>query len=179
MQKALFVTIIILVFSVTTSAQECNEGLDMVNSLLEKATLEQVLTNPDAVMDEFNTLKGSLSNSLTSLSFKSDAPKLLFINGKQKRGTIKSLKKRVYITSLVPKESITITIQNTQHRAGAEVVICAHDKTGATQNMHQFHFTGEESDQTFVLEAVKGKIISIAIKNKEASEKFEFQIAAF
>ncbi|MCW9038850.1 hypothetical protein [Altibacter sp.] len=179
MKKALHIGIIALAISFTTSAQECNEGLGMINSLWEKATLEQALTNPDAIIDEFNTLKGSLGSSLNSLSFKSDAPKLLFINGKQKQGTIKGLKKRVYVTSLIMKESITITIQNTQQLAVAEVVICAHDKSGAAQNIHQFQFTGEESDQTFVLEAIKGKIISISIKNKEASGKFEYKIAAF
>lgn len=162
-----------------SNAQDCSEGFTLVNSLWEKVSIEQALTDPDAIIDDFNNLKGSLTSSLTKLSFKKDAPKLLPMNGKDRKGTVQTNSKRIYVTYLVGKETLQVTVHNNKQLPNAEVIICAHDKTGKTENLDSFVFSSEhpEAEKLFELTEVKGRIVSIAIKNTSEA-KFEYQINA-
>lgn len=92
--------------------------------------------------------------SLTKLSFKKDAPKLLPMNGKEKKGNV----------------------QNNKQLPNAEIIICTHDKTGKTENLERFVFASErpESEKLLELTEVKGRMVSIAIKNPSEA-KFEYQ----
>jgi|GEM_PF-1979168 len=173
--------LIILLFALqpVLKAQECSKDLDLVNSLFEKISLEQALTDPDAIVAEFENLKSSLGN-FSAMSLKKDTPKMLFLNGKEKKGAIKKGKKRVYVTSLVPKESLMITVSNPQQITKSNVIICAHNKTGKTENLICFEITEETVLDTmeFPLNDVKGKIISITINNHQSDEKLAFTIKA-
>ncbi len=175
-------TLIILLFAMqpVINAQECSKDLALVNSLFEKISLEQALTDPDAIIAEFDNLKSSLGG-LSAMSLKKDTPKMLFLNGKEKKGAIKKGKKRVYVTSLIPKESLLITVSNPLQITQANIVICAHSKTGKTENLEYYQISEETVLETmeFPLNNIKGKIISITINNNNQSEeKLAFTIKA-
>ncbi|GHC49651.1 hypothetical protein [Ulvibacter litoralis] len=76
------VGVFLIVGFYSSNTHDCSEEFTLLNSLREKASIEQALTDPDAIIDDF---KGSLTASLTKLSFKKDAPKLLPMNGKEKK----------------------------------------------------------------------------------------------
>ncbi|SDE30958.1 hypothetical protein SAMN05421855_10135 [Ulvibacter litoralis] len=73
----------------------------------------------------------------------------------------------MYATYLAGKELLQVTIQYNKQLPNAEVIVCAHNKTGKTKNLESFVFTSEspESEKLFELTEVKGRIVSIAIKN--------------
>lgn len=161
------------------ASQECSKELGLVNSLLEKANLEQALTNPDAIVDDFSELKGSLG-SIGLSSLKKDAPKLLFLNGKEMKGRIKKGERRVFVTSLISEETVNIQFSNPGMLDNTEIIICSHSTRGETQNLT--HFTIDESNLAdtfeFDFNDVKGKVLSITVRNINNPERFEFGIAA-
>lgn len=50
--------VFIIVGFYSSNTEECSEGFTVVNSLWEKASIEQALTDSDAIIDDFNYLKG-------------------------------------------------------------------------------------------------------------------------
>lgn len=179
MKTLLLIPAIILSMAFCVSAQECSKELSLVNSLLEQANLEQALTNPDAIVDDFNELKGSLG-SIGLSSLKKDAPKLLFLNGKQKKGRIKKGERRVFITSLISKETIRIQFSNPSLMDHTEIIICSHSTRGETQNLKHIRINASNLSDTFEFDFddVKGKVVSITVRNVSNPERFEFSIAA-
>ncbi len=178
MKTRLF-TLLFIGFYSFSNAQECSKELSMINSLLEKANLEQALTNPDAIVDDFNELKSSLG-SIGLSSLKKDAPKLLFLNGKQQSAKLKMGDRRIYVTSLISKETIEIIFTNPNLLQGTEIVICSHATNGQTENLIHYIIDEENALEQvpFTLTNVKGKVVSISIKNINSNERFEFGIAA-
>jgi len=162
-----------------SNAQECSQEIALVNSLLEKANLEQALTNPDAIVDDFNDLKSSLG-SIGLSSLRKDTPQILFLNGKEKKGRIKKGERRVYVTSLISEETVNIQFSNPGLLDNTEIIICSHSTTGETINLT--HLTIDESNVAdsfeFDFNDVKGKVVSITVRNVNNPGRFEFGIAA-
>lgn len=179
MKSLLLIPAIIFSLTFTSSAQECSNEIGLVNSLLENANLDQALTNPDVIVDDFNELKGSLG-SIGLSSFKKDAPKLLFLNGKEKKGRIKKGERRVFVTSLISKETVNIQFSNPGLLDNTEIIICSHSTKGETQNLKHFIIDQSNVDESFEFELndVKGKVVSITVRNLNNPERFEFSIAA-
>ncbi len=169
------ITLLLFIFSITFNlqAQECSEDFKQVEGLWENLTLENALTDPESITADFDNIKGSLTSSLGGLSLKGDTPKILSTKGKPKKGTIKKNKKKTYITYMAPKETMQITIQGLQ---GLEVVICSHTKTNMTENLDSYTLGAGDTSKSFTLENVKGKVLSISLKN--SGEKSNYTIAA-
>lgn len=179
MKSLLLLSALIFGMAITVSAQECSKEIGLVNSLLEKANLGQALTDPDAIVDDFNDLKGSLG-SIGLSRLKKDAPKLLFLNGKENKGRIRKGEKRVFVTSLISEETVNIQFSNPGMLDNTVIIICSHSAKGETQNLT--HFTIDDSNMAdtfeFDFNDVKGKVLSITVRNVNNPERFEFGIAA-
>jgi len=157
-------------------AQKCSEDFKQIEGLWANLTLENALNDPESLTSSFDSAKGNLTKSLGSLSFKSNTPKLLSTKGKAKKGTIKKNKKKTYVTYMAPKETMEITIQGAKDLTGLEIVICAHTKTNMTENLESYSMAAGDTFKQFTLENVKGKVLSISLKN--SGEKAQFTIAA-
>ena len=169
---------ILLFFGIATSnfAQECSEDIKQISGLWESLTLENALNDPESLTSGFDSAKKNLSKSLGGLSLKSNTPKLLSSKGKPKKGTLKKNKKKTYVTYMAPKETMEITITGNNDLAGLEVVICSHTKAKLTENLQTHTLAMGETSKSFVLENVKGKVLSISLKN--SGEKAQFTILA-
>ncbi|QIE59181.1 hypothetical protein G5B37_06290 [Rasiella rasia] len=170
--KTLYTIICTILLSTTISAQECSEDFKQVEGLWNKLTLENALNDPESMTSEFDALKGNLTKSLGNLSLKGNAPKFLPTSGKVKKGSLKKNKKRTYVTYMAPRERIEINIASTQSLAGLEVVVCSHTKSNMTQNLDSHTFIAGESSKSFTLENVKGKVLSVSLKNSGAKAPF-------
>lgn len=179
MKTSLLAIVTLCLLSTSLNAQECSEGMSMINSMFEKMSLEQALADPDALVADFNNLKSSVT-SLSLNSLKRGAPRLLPMNGKTKKGAIRKKNKRTFVTSIVPRDTLEITLVNVKQLSGVDVIICGHDRQAKSVAIEQYSFPEEisETHKTFTIEGMKGKIISVAIKNRESKDKFEFQISA-
>ena len=177
--KTYILTIILLLSFFSIKAQDCNKNLNLVKSLFEKMTLESALSDPDAITNQFSDLKGSLVK-IGKMSLKKDAPKMIFANGKSRKGTAKPGKRRIYVTPLIPRDSITVTISNPQKISEGEILICSHIRTGKTENIATLLISEENTSETFQfpVTGLKGKILSITLKNNSSSKKFEYTIVA-
>lgn len=172
------VYLLLFFFSITVSihAQECSDDMKQIEGLWENLTLENALTDPESLTSSFDAAKGNLTKSLGGLSLKGNTPKILSTKGTPKNGTIKKNKKKTYVTYVAPKETMEIMVQGTQNLAGLEIVICAHDKANMTENLDSYTMVAGDTSKIFTLSNVKGKVLSISLKNN--GEKTQYTIAA-
>jgi len=85
MKILLFTSFLIIGSMAQSFAQGCSRELTLVNELLEKANLDQVITDPEAIEEDFNELKSTLSSiSLASLK---RHPESSFFERKSEKGT--------------------------------------------------------------------------------------------
>lgn len=179
MKKLLVISVLFIGGMFHAVAQGCSRELTLVNELLEKANLNQVITDPEAIEEDFNELKSTLSSiSLTSL--KKDTPRILFLNGKEKNGRVKKNQRQIFVTTLITGDNLTLSIQNPMMLYGAEIIICSHSLGGIAENM--MHFTIEEGNVMDVFEFqfpdLNGSLVSITVRNIKSPERFDFAIAA-
>lgn len=179
MKSQLF-TFYVVAFTISFGfAQECSKDLELVNALLEKANLEQVINNPDAIADDFKTLKSSLG-SIGLKSLKKDAPKLLLINGKERKLKVRNGERQIFVTTLITGDSLQLKLLNPEMAHGIEVIICSHNTSGKAENLADLFIeqnnTSEEFD--FAFDRLNSSVVSIAIRNSQNSERVEFGITA-
>lgn len=160
-------------------AQECSKDLELVNAILEKANLEQVINNPDAIADDYNQLKNSLS-SIGLSSLKKDAPKLLFLNGKTKTSKVKHGKRRIFVTTLITGDSLKLKLLNPEMAHGLEVTICAHNTKGQTENLTTLVIDDNNVEEAFdfAFSELNSCVVSISVRNMNNKGRFEFGLAA-
>jgi len=179
MKILLFTSFLIIGSMAQSFAQGCSRELTLVNELLEKANLDQVITDPEAIEEDFNELKSTLS-SISLASLKKDTPRVLFLNGKAKKGRVKKNQRQIFVTTLITGDDLTISLQNPMMIYGAEVVICAHSLGGIAENL--MHFTIEEENVMDVFEFqfsdLNGSVVSITVRNIQSPERFDFAVAA-
>ena len=174
--KTLYFLLCSCLFSVALQAQECSEDFKQIDGLWSKLTLENAINDPESLSSDFDALKGSLTSSLGGLSLKGNAPKFLASSGKAKKGTIKNGKKKTYVTYMAPRETMEINLVGTNDLSGLEVVICAHAKSSMAKNLEVYTFTNAENSKSFLLENVKGQVLSVSLKH--SGKKAQFTISA-
>ncbi|WP_087940967.1 hypothetical protein [Algoriphagus faecimaris] len=179
MKTLLIISLMLFGILGQSMAQGCSRELTLVNELLEKANLNQAITDPEAIEEDFNELKSTLSSiSLTSL--KKDTPRILFLNGKEKNGRVKKNQRQIFVTTLITGKNLSISLQNPMMLHGIEIVICAHSLGGIVQNLT--HFTVDESNVMnafeFQFPDLNGSVVSITVRNIQSQERFDFAIAA-
>lgn len=177
--RTLCTTLALFTFMALVRAQECSRDLALINSLLQKANVDQLITDPQAIEADFNALKTSLS-SIGLSSLKKDTPRLLFLNGKEKKGRLKKNDKRTFVTTLITGDQLKISFLNPLELYGAELVICSHSLKGETTNLTHFTIDEDEVADTFDFEftGLSGTVVSITVRNTASEERFEFALAA-
>lgn len=73
-----------------------------------------------------------------------------------------------------------VTINKYDGKAKTGVVICSHGRDGITKTLKEFTFPNDKKGKTkvFTLTGVKGKIITIAMKNNSVGNMFKYRINA-
>jgi hypothetical protein len=179
MKHLVLILIVTLSCHLAVSGQECSKDLELVNSILEKANLEQVISNPDAIADDYNELKSSLS-SIGLSSLKKDAPKMLFLNGKERKSKIKNGERRIFVTTLITGDSLNLTFLNPEMATGFEVTICAHNTKGETKNLSQLIIDDNNLADVFdfSFNGLNSSVVSISVRNTSNNDRVEFGLAA-
>lgn len=172
-------TLALFVFTALVCAQECSRDLALINSLLEKANVDQLITDPQAIEADFNALKTSLT-SIGLSSLKKDTPRLLFLNGKEKKGRLKKNERRTFVTTLITGDQLKISFLNPLELYGAELVICSHSLKGETTNLAHFTIDENQVADAFYFEftGLSGAVVSITVRNTTSGERFDFAVAA-
>lgn len=179
MKSTIITLCLYTLFMHTPFAQECSRDLELVNSILEKANLDQIISNPDAIADDFNALKSSLG-SIGLSSLKKDAPKIIFQNGKEKKSKIKNGERRIFVTSLITSDSLNLRLINPLRSEGVELIVCAHNLKGETQNLTQFIIDNTNNAEAIDLSYgnLNSCVVSITVRNALNPERIEFALLA-
>ncbi|MFC7358506.1 hypothetical protein ACFQO1_12465 [Jejudonia soesokkakensis] len=171
-----FLVIVSCIF-IGNAQAECSEEFKQIQGFWETLTIENAINDPEALSAGFNSLKDNLSTSLGKLSFDKSLPKFLPNTGKLKKGTLKKGKKRSYVTYLSSKDTMEVIVASELQLTGLSVMICTHNREKMAENAFEYTFTDEDttSEHGFYLTGIKGKVISVALKNN--GEKLPYTLA--
>jgi len=180
MKKITFLIIIVLFINNfhKASAQNCSEGLSLINQLWENFDPMSLVNDKNGVNKQVNNLKKELS-SLVSLNLKKDAPRLLPVGtSSEKKINLKQNRKRIFVTTPLKKDAVILTISRPEISSQATVTICAHTLKGETKNLEKLtlNVNGRENID-IPINGYRGKILSINITNT-GSSKITYKITA-
>ncbi len=179
MKNYILICVITLFFLHTnnTKAQNCSQGLTMINDLWQNFDPLDLINDKQAVNSQVNKLKSEVA-SFAKMSLKKDAPRLLPVGSSEKKINLKHNRKRIFVTTPIKQENIVITITRPETETEVTVVICYHTLKGESANLEQITFgKSEEKEISIPLENVQGKILSVNIKN-ESLKKIAYRISA-
>ena len=180
MKKILFVLTFIVALSITNvTAQNCNQG----EKLAEKTWEKWGTWKPNISLIPFNnTLKRVKKawNWIASNGGATIGPRFLELDGGNKQGSISGQTKRTFVTPPSFEDTITITVNKYDGRAETGLVICSHGRDGVSRQLKSYTFENSKNGKvkTFTLNNVRGKIISVAMRNRSVGNKFKYRINA-
>ena len=95
----------------------------------------------------------------------------MYINGISTRENLTGLVKHTYISALSEFEKVEINIQRKSGQANPKIYICVHDMNGTSQQRAEYEFVDAVNAKTkkFILNNVKGKMISVTLKGQPLS----------
>lgn len=119
-------------------------------------------------------------NWISSNSSANIGPRYLEMDGGNEQGTVMGQTQRTFVTPPSFNNTVKVTLNKYDGRAETKVLICSHGDDGITRTLKEYTFENNKNGQTkvFTLTGVRGKIISIAIKNKSVGNKFKYRINA-
>ena len=172
-----FLVLISLMGPQRSNAQNCSEGLTLINELWQNFDPLDLVNNKDGLKQQTNKLKGELA-SFAKLSLQKDAPRLLPVGASEKKINLKQNKRRIFVTTPLKQDLVTLTITRPETASKARVVICSHTVKGESQNLEKVMITTQgEGTVEIPIRNASGKILSISVTNLGAA-KIKYKIAA-
>ena len=180
MKKTIIVfALSLFAFAFQGNAQNCNQG----KKLAEKSWEKFGPWKPNFSLIPFKNKVEKIKNAWNWISSNSGAnigPRYLETDGGNENGTIAGQTKRTFVTPPSFNNTMKITINKYDGKARTGVVICSHGRDGITKTLKEFTFPNDKNGKTkvFTLTGVKGKIISVAMKNNSVGNMFKYRINA-
>ncbi|MEL6812775.1 MAG: hypothetical protein AAFP76_15715 [Bacteroidota bacterium] len=163
--------------SISLKAQNCSEGLTLINELWQNFDPMDLVNNKDGLKQQTDKLKNELV-SFTKLSLKKDAPRILPVGSGEKKINLKPNKKRVFVTTPIKQETVTLTISRPENGSKATVTICTHTLKGESRNLEKVKIVNQGPQIVEIpLSDIKGRILSINVTNTGGS-KIQYRINA-
>jgi hypothetical protein len=171
--------IVFMSFSFQAEAQNCNQG----KKLAQKTWAKFGPWKPNFTLTSFTGSVRKVKrywNWIVSNSPNTIGPRLLEIDGGNESGTIVGQTKSTFVTPPSFNNRVIITINKYDGRAETAIVICSHGRDGVTQELKRYTFPNDRNGKVkrIILNGVKGKVISVSMKNKSVANKFKFRIKA-
>jgi len=173
-------SIVCFAFSFQANAQKCNQGTKLAKATW-KAWGKPYKMNISLIpfKNEVRLLKNSW-NTIASNGGATIGPRFLDTDGSKEQGSIAGQTKRTFVTPPSFNNKMTITINKYDGKAQTGVIICSHGQNGITKTLKEYTFPKDKNGKVkiFTLTGVKGKIISVAMRNKSVANKFKYRIKA-
>jgi len=180
MKKSILVcALVMVVISFNANAQNCNQG----KKLAEKTWEQFGPWKPNFTLIPFKNKVQKVKRAWNWISSNSGAnigPRFLETDGGNESGSITGQTKRTFVTPPSFNNTMKITINKYDGRAQTGVVICSHGRDGITKTLKTYTFPNDRNGKTkvFTLTGVKGKIVSVAMRNKSVGNRFKYRINA-
>ncbi|MAU15991.1 MAG: hypothetical protein CMH46_10695 [Muricauda sp.] len=175
----IFCAIAFLACTIDVDAQNCNQGKKLAEKTWEKWGPWKPNITLIPFKNEVKKIKGYW-NWIANNGGATIGPRFLEVDGGNENGNIAGQTKRTFVTPPSFNNTMTITINKYGGRAETGVVICSHGRNGVTRQLKSYTFPNSRngSVKKFTLSGVKGKIISVAMKNRSIGNKFKYKINA-
>jgi hypothetical protein len=180
MKKSFVFTVLtILCMSLGTQAQNCRQGEKLAEKTWEKFgpwkpnfTVVPFTKQVKKVKQAWNWISANGGSTI--------GPRYLEVDGGNESGSITGQTKRTFVTPPSFNNKMVITINKYDGRAETGVVICAHGRDGISRQLKSYTFPNNRNGavKKFTLTGVKGKVISVAMRNKSVANKFKYRINA-
>jgi len=154
-----------LLLTATTQAQSCSEGISVINELWQNFDPLDLINNKDGLAQQTNKLKTELA-TFAQFSLQKNAPRMLPVGNSEKKINLKQHKKRIFLTTPLKQDLVTLTITRPETSSEARVTICSHTAKGQTENLEKVIIAPQgEGTVAIPLTNTQGKILSISIVN--------------
>ena len=181
MKKVIILSLVALfAISFNADAQNCNQGKKLAQKTWQKFNKPwKVNINPIAYATGVKAIKTGW-NAIAANSGAAIGPRFLDTDGSKQTGSVSGQTKRTFVTPPSFNKKMTITINKYQGKAETGVIICSHDEQGRTKTLREYTFKKDKNGKVkkFELNNVKGKIISVAIRNRSVANKFKYRVTA-
>jgi hypothetical protein len=180
MKKSILVfAVTLFALTVSVNAQNCKQGAKLAKNTWAKFGPWKPNFSIVPFQHSVKKIKDSW-NWISSNSGANIGPRYLETDGGNEQGSITGQTKRTFVTPPSFNNTMTITINKYDGRAETGVIICSHGRDGVTKTLKTYTFPNNKNGSTkkFTLSGVKGKVISIAMKNKSVGNKFKYRIKA-
>lgn len=180
MKKSIIVcALAFLAFTIHAEAQNCNQG----EKLAEKTWEKWGPWKPNISLIPFKSQVTKIKNVWNWIAQNGGAtvgPRFLEVDGGNETGSVAGQTKRTFVTPPSFNNTMTITINKYDGKAETGVVICSHGRDGISTQLKTYTFPNNKNGavKKFTLTGVKGKIISVAMRNKSVANKFKYRINA-
>ena len=179
MKKLIFILTIALMGTQFVNAQACHEAKPIfMRSIDVLKKYNKVIDNiPYAkqaklIADNWNTIAGNSSAKV--------GPRKIFLDNSKVTGIVMGQTQRTFVSPPSPHNKLTITVDKTGGRAKTDVFICVHSTKNGSQQRKEYRFQNSRSSKkkTFTINNVKGKSVSVIIKNKSVGNTFKYNVRA-
>ncbi|WP_157449661.1 hypothetical protein [Croceitalea dokdonensis] len=180
MKNSILLSTVFLFFLVANvQAQSCSNGERMADRTWEKfgpwqpnISLVPFKNKVKKVKRAWNYIAGNRSATI--------GPRYLEIDGGNETGSITGQTQSTFVTPPSFNNTVKITINKFDGRAETKVVICSHGRDGVNRNLKTYTFPNDRNGKTktFTLTGVKGKVITVAMKNRSVANRFKYRINA-
>lgn len=178
-KTVVFAIILLSSISFNVNAQSCSNGERMAERTWEKfgpwqpnISLIPFKNKVQKVKRAWNYIAGNRSSTI--------GPRYLEVDGGNESGSITGQTQSTFVTPPSFNNTMKITINKYDGRAETKVVICSHGRDGVNQTLKTFTFPNDKNgiNKTFTLTGVKGKVVTVAMKNKSVGNRFKYRINA-
>jgi len=180
MRNSIILSAVIMLLTATNvQSQSCRNGEKMADRTWEKfgpwqpsISLIPYRNKVKKVVRAWNYIAGNRSSTI--------GPRYLELDGGNESGSITGQTQSTFVTPPSFNNTMKITINKYDGRAETKVVICSHGRDGVNRSLKTYTFPNDRNGKTktFTLTGVKGKVVTVAMKNKSVANKFKYRINA-
>nr|WP_299072299.1 hypothetical protein [uncultured Allomuricauda sp.] len=176
MNKNLIFGCILYIFqSITLCAQSCDTDSNFAQRVFEDFPSTTLSDISEALPEDLDLISGA---ELIGDMYRIGAE--LIGLGDVKEGKLIGPTKRTFFTRVLSadRDFLDILVDKTFGKAETEVTICIHSEDGSIQNsvVDVFPNSKVNKKKVFAIRGLTGKVVSIRLKNKSATNQFGYRV---
>lgn len=173
----LFLIIALMSTISSMNAQECNAGASLSKRVVSvlKNYNSAIETIPYAkqvkeIAKHWNTIAGNSSAKM--------GPRKMYLDNSKVTGVVVGSTKRTFISPISEHNKLEINLTKVSGKAKTDIFVCIHDPKGKSSQLREYRFQNGKSKSTkkFIVNNVKGKMISVVVKGKSVGNTFGYQL---
>lgn len=162
-----------------SNAQACNQGKALSQRVAGVLKKENVVIDAIPYAKQIKLIAKHW-NTIAGNSSAKTGPRKMYLDNSKVTGVVVGPTQRTFISPTSPHNKLEISLAKVSGKAKTDVFICVHSPKGNSQQRKEYRFENGKDKKTkkFILNNVKGKMISVIVKGKSVGNTFGYQLRA-